>query len=136
MSLCKDSTELTFDGVRADDGGQPEEVTLVITKYCINDSPDYGGFVADYDKRVDVTFDFSPLEDGEYKVEYVGGVTGIIETDNVFVKQHAENNIGANAKADVKKMMCNTCLDDEYMFKKALVSMGVEFSQCERFCEA
>lgn len=136
MGLCVDSTTLTFNGVRADDGGQPEELTLGITKFCIDPSPAFGSFVATFDARLDTTFLFSPPSDGSYQVVYTGGVTGIIETDNVLVKFRANNNIGALAKADSNKLLCNECLSDEYMLKKALIAMADNIFDCERLCEA
>ena len=136
MSLCVDSTTLTFDGVRADDGGEPEEVTLTITKYCLDPSPSFEGFLAAHDQRLDTTFLFSPPTDGEYRVVYTGNVSGIIETDDVIVKTHANNEIGKVSKDDVNKILCSDCPTSEYMYKKALVSMADEFAKCDRFCEA
>jgi hypothetical protein len=136
MALCTDSTTLTFNGDRADDGGSPEEVVLTISKYCIDPSPSYENYLSTYDTRVDTTFDFSPPTDGLYSVTYTGGVSGIIEYDDVMISFNANNEVGRQAKEDVNKMLCNTCLGDEYMYKKALIEMAGYITSCERFCEA
>jgi hypothetical protein len=138
MGLCVDSQTLTFDGVRADDGGQPEEVTLTITKYSDDPTADPVNTYPPeaYDTRYDTEIEFSPLRDGSYKVVYTGGVSGLIETDNVLVKIHSNKNIGHLACSDIKTLMCNSCTSDEYMHKKALSAMADAMSDCERFLEA
>ncbi len=134
MSLCKNSHTLTFSGVRADDGGQPEELTLVITKFCVDPSPLFG--VESFDARLDVTFEFIPLTDGAYHVQFVGGVSGLIEEFDFLVKTNANKELGRIAKKDLKTLQCNDCLDDQYMFTKALIAMADSLFGCERMCEA
>lgn len=135
MSLCAEAIEtFTYAGSRADDGGQPEELVVTITKYCQIPSYTYG--VDSYDLRADNTFTFHPTSDGSYKFVLTGGVSGVVMSLSFLVNTFAENNIGKLAQLDVEKLSCNKCLDCEYQYKKALLALANSQFACERFCEA
>lgn len=130
MSLCVDSVTLTFTGVR--DIG--EALSFNITRFCLDSSPNYP--VEAFDSINDTTFTFNPTTDGSFRVQYIGNVNGVLQTDIILVKTNSNKDIGHLACIDTKKLIGNDCLDNEYMYKKALSAMADAFEGCDRYCEA
>lgn len=135
MSICPISNEysFTYEGVRADDGGTPEELIAVITKYGVNG--DYSA--EDYDTEVDNDFTFIATNDGTYNFKLTGAVSGLVMNENFIVDFNTRRSISQLVKEDVDKMMCGGC--DQgcyYVLAKALLASSSSLFQCGEMLEA
>jgi hypothetical protein len=120
MSICPISNEydFTFTGVRADDGGQPEELIAVVNRYGYE-----GDFsVEPYDTRVDNDFTFIGYEDGVYRFELTGGVSGLVMAVDFLVNHNAETSVSQLLKDDVDNIICGGCDQGEaYLLTRSLL---------------
>tara|TARA_R110002126_G_scaffold86464_1_gene208617 strand:- start:13012 stop:13509 length:498 start_codon:yes stop_codon:yes gene_type:complete len=129
MSICPISNEyrFTFTGVRADDGGQPEELIATVITYGAEGT--YG--VEPYDTRVDNNFTFIGFNDGVYNLKLTGGVSGVVMSQDFLVDHNAKTSVSQLVRDEVDSMMCGECIDDEaYVLSKALLSSSVALIEC------
>lgn len=129
MSLCPISNEydFTYTGSRQDDGGQPEELIAVVTKY--GEEGNYS--VEPYDTRVDNDFKFIAFNDGVYRFELTGGVSGLVMVQDFIVNHNAKRSVSQLVKEDVENMMCGGC--DQgcyYELSKALLASADALLGC------
>jgi hypothetical protein len=127
--ICPISNEYTFTfaGVRADDGGQPEELIAVVTRYGFNG--EYS--VEAYDTRVDNNFTFIGVVDGIYNFELTGGVSGVVMKQDFLVNHNAKTSISQLMKKNVDRMICGDCTSDEtYILVSALLASSDALVEC------
>ena len=130
MSLCPISPDYTveFTGTRADDGGQPEEVTVIASRYIDPIFVD----PATYDKRLDdeMTFTFGNDQDGIYLITFVGNVSGLLQNQNLVVNHNAKNRIFIQGAKDMENLMCGKCSCSNYDEMIAILHNEVDLDSC------
>lgn len=129
MSLCPISNEysFTYTGDRADDGGQPEELIAVVTKYGIE-----GDFsVEDYDTRVDNDFTFIAYNDGSYNFKLTGNVSGVVMSLDFLVNHNSKRSIAQVVKDDFHSIMCGGCdQGEDYVLTRSLLEAADALIEC------